>query len=1472
MIDERRDIAIVGMSAYTPAGNDIDELWEGLSRGGDFITETPPDVIEPYYFTGEPNGVDRFYCNRGGFCKAFRVDMLRYGILPIAADGADPDHLVAMAETEQALTDAGVFEKNISLDTCSIIIGKGTFSGLISLRVLELLRTSHQITAILKAALPDLTDDDLERIRIAYQKRLGRYHPDMATGTMPSLVASQVANRFDMHGAAYTLDAACASGILAIEHSIQRLRSGECDIAVAGGMHTGHSAPFWGPFDLLGALSHRGQIAPFSKDADGLLIGQGGGFLVLKTLRRALEDEDRIYALIKDTAVSSDGTGSHVLVTSVAGQLRVLKKAWERAGMDPRTIGYIEAHGTGTPAGDRVEAATLKEFFGDNTHPPALVGSIKSNIGHTMPAAGTISIIKTALALYHRQIPPTLHCEEPLAALLESRFLPPQELVDWEEDRYPLVAAVNAFGFGGVNSHAILTPYEPTAGMPAPIRPRHQPDSVLMISAPTREALVQKLQTEDFTHTGGTYRLVLFNPTNERIETAITIVEKDKPWRGRMGIWFSNAPLLANGGKIVYLCSGFGPDEWAEADSISDELELPLITELLSQEDDHERTQAMLRYYYLSWLCKEGLRKLGITPDLYAANSTGEWGAAMFAGITGGSPREVFGPLLSATIEYHPLIAVIGIDNKQAAQWCTEIPGLYLSNDNCPGEVLMSGTQDALDIMLQRLKEQHLFHTVLPYGSGMHTPLMKLPDNAHLDYLTNITIQKGEVPVWSSATLEPVPTNKKDYAELFKSQLTQPVHFRQLIEKLYDEQNARVFIQLGVGPSIKFIRETLKGREFSAIPSCVPERKGTDQLRQVLAALFVEGREIDARFLGVKSRYITEHSVTKLTRGARPIITEMPELTEIITARYGLTGPRASASNDTNSHPLLSTANANMRDAIDTQNEMIRLFEQLPKNVDENAATEKTPIIPPKRTRVKRDGTAQAFTHTHQPTDNVTATKLTPALPPNFEEIIRLTFEDHPYVADHSIIRQPRDWKHPEDLNIVIPLTMTIELLSEVALKHASGRMLIGLKNLSAYRWIEIEQPFEGTIRGAWKTPDLLELELVGYAKSEFILGDERPKPPAEYTGTLDIGEPIMKNRPVEELYDRYAFHGPYYRSNTAMLGICSRGMRSLAVRREGKGSLLDIMGQQLGLFLHLTQEKDVISFPVRIKELTFYADVFDQEGEFEHTMLITKLTENSITADMVLKREKTIWSVARGFVCQRFESNPLIWNVILKPQSTLLANKIAPGVYHFTNRNQGNMIHLLEKRYLNHVDNNALKAASTRQRREYLTSRIALKDAVRAFTRSAADDMLYPIEIFCAHDENGQPSVYGEPDAADALKNLCVSLAHKDDEAVAMVANYPIGIDVEKIEEKSQSFLEITFTKQERELLESLKQPEGITRFWVAKEACAKQAGTGLQGDPKRFEVSAIKGDMLYVGEQGVQTMTIGEEYVIGWTAKISS
>src|SRR5215217_523964 len=440
---KRTDVAIVGMSCIFPGAADVETFWKNIVNKVDATQVVPADRMDGVHFESGA-GVDRFYCNRGGFIPDFEFDPAQFGILPVAVEGTEPDHLLTLSLVHRALEDAGVFASQASLDKTGIIIGKGNYAGPCATRAIEIVRTGEQIASGLKDLMPHLADEEIEKVKKEYQLRKGRFGADTAMGLIPNLVASLVANRLNLGGVAYTLDAACASSLIAVDHAVQELDSGRCNMVIAGGVHVGQNAAFWSIFTQLGALSKRGKITPFDSGADGLLIGEGCGFVVLKRLEDAVANGDKIYAVLKGVGVSSDGSGTSVMSPSVKGQLKAIEQAWANSGMAASDIGYIEAHGTGTPLGDKTELETLLKFFGnDPALPRAGMGTVKSNIGHAMPASGIAGLIKTSLALYHGILPPTLHCDEPLGQMKETRFEAVQNASDWAASGLPRVAGVN---------------------------------------------------------------------------------------------------------------------------------------------------------------------------------------------------------------------------------------------------------------------------------------------------------------------------------------------------------------------------------------------------------------------------------------------------------------------------------------------------------------------------------------------------------------------------------------------------------------------------------------------------------------------------------------------------------------------------------------------------------------------------------------------------------------------------------------------------------------------------------------------------------------------------------------------------------------------------------------------------------------------------------------------------------------------
>ncbi len=274
------------------------------------------------------------------------------------------------------------------------------------------------------------------------------------------MAAGRIANRLDLRGTNCVVDAACASSLGALDMALLELAAGRCDLAVTGGIDTFNDIFVYMCFSKTPALSPTGEARPFDAAADGTILGEGLGMLVLKRLDDARRDGDRVYAVIRSVGTSSDGKGQAVYAPSAAGQVKALHRAYEQAGIAPRTVDLVEAHGTGTRVGDATELAALDEVYGRGAEGPwCALGSVKSQIGHTKAAAGAAGLIKAALALHHKVLPPTSKVRTPIERLAEgsSPFYLNTEARPWlPQPGHPRRAAVSAFGFGGSNFHCVL--------------------------------------------------------------------------------------------------------------------------------------------------------------------------------------------------------------------------------------------------------------------------------------------------------------------------------------------------------------------------------------------------------------------------------------------------------------------------------------------------------------------------------------------------------------------------------------------------------------------------------------------------------------------------------------------------------------------------------------------------------------------------------------------------------------------------------------------------------------------------------------------------------------------------------------------------------------------------------------------------------------------------------------------------------
>ncbi len=504
---ESRDVAIVGMAGVFPGAPNVRRYWRNIVNGVDAIDHRPAarwrGIDYQQFDEGHESRIDTI---RGGFIdEPYWFDPLRHKVMPNIARYGDADQLVLLDIVADALADANVPDGDAVREATDLIVGRGGYASSkmveLYLRVEGIERTLDFLVQRGEAITPAQREQLSGRMRHTFPP----YQADVLASSIPNFAASRAANRLDLGGAAYIVDAACASSLLAVEQAIQRLRDRRCELAVAAGCHFAQYAPFWALFERLRAMSPSGMIRPFSAEADGLLMGEGAGAVVLKRADAAARDGDRVYAIIKGAGSASDGRAADVLAPATQGQQRALRRAYDDAQIDPATLGYLEAHGTGTALGDRTELASIRAFFGDSPteYPTRAMGSVKSMIGHLMPAAGIAGLIRAALALSNKILPPSLHCERPRGDLAGAPFYVNTTARPWINDprNPPRRAGVNAFGFGGINAHVVLEevpePVESRTSvlMPRPVRPMvDRPSELLPFAADTRAQLVAQVR------------------------------------------------------------------------------------------------------------------------------------------------------------------------------------------------------------------------------------------------------------------------------------------------------------------------------------------------------------------------------------------------------------------------------------------------------------------------------------------------------------------------------------------------------------------------------------------------------------------------------------------------------------------------------------------------------------------------------------------------------------------------------------------------------------------------------------------------------------------------------------------------------------------------------------------------------------------------------------------------------------------
>ncbi|MDF5706843.1 MAG: beta-ketoacyl synthase N-terminal-like domain-containing protein [Nostoc sp. S4] len=462
---QHNPIAIVGMASLLPQARNLREYWQNIVNKIDCITDVPAThwSVEDYYDPNPRTPEDKTYCKRGGFIPEVDFNPMEFGIPPSILEVTDVSQLLSLVVAKEAMEDAGYGEqREFNREMVGVILGVAMA------KQLGMPLSARLEYPIWEKALKSsgLSDEDTQKIVEKIKSAYVKWDENAFPGMLANVVAGRIANRLNFGGMNCVVDAACASSFGALKMAISELVEYRSDMMLTGGVDTDNTIMAYISFSKTPAVSPSEKVKPFDAQSDGMMLGEGICMIVLKRLEDAERDNDKIYAVIKGIGTSSDGRYKSIYAPRKEGQVKALERAYEDAGFSPATVGLMEAHGTGTMAGDPTEFGSLQDFFAehDSKKQHIALGSVKSQIGHTKAAAGAASLIKTALALHHKVLPPTINITQPNPKLniKNSAFYLNTETRPWirAEGEAPRRAGVSSFGFGGTNYHVVLEEHQ----------------------------------------------------------------------------------------------------------------------------------------------------------------------------------------------------------------------------------------------------------------------------------------------------------------------------------------------------------------------------------------------------------------------------------------------------------------------------------------------------------------------------------------------------------------------------------------------------------------------------------------------------------------------------------------------------------------------------------------------------------------------------------------------------------------------------------------------------------------------------------------------------------------------------------------------------------------------------------------------------------------------------------------------------
>jgi len=889
------DVAIVGMSAILPGAGDVRTFWENTLRKHDAITEIPADRWDwRLYYDADPKAADKIVSKWGGFVPDVPFDPLTYGMPPASLPSIEPVQLLLLEATRAAIDDAGYADRPFARERTAVVLGMGGGAAQLAMGY-----AFRAYLPMLDAVTPGGGRDAIE----ACQGLLPEWTEDSFPGFLLNVAAGRVANRFDLGGANYTVDAACGSSLAAATLAVRELESGSADVVILGGADTVQNPFTYLAFSKTQAFSPRGRCRPFDASADGIVISEGVAVLVLKRLADAERDGDRVYAVIKGVGASSDGRARGLTAPNPEGQVRALERAYAKAGVDPATVGYVEAHGTGTAVGDVVEVNAIAGVYRASGAAPGstAIGSVKSMIGHTKCAAGLAGLINASLALHHGVIPPTIGVEaiNPRADLADGPFRVSTEAHPWLEagPGHPRRAAVSAFGFGGTNFHAVLEAHDR-----GPSPARDWPSELFAWRAGDRDRLLADIDSLVDALDGGARpplrdlaaAVNAANPPADRPVPTLAIVAgsladlRDKLRAARVaivggtprvddprGVFFAESPAF-HGRPVAFLFPGQGSQSpgmladltmaFAEVREGFEATDAALVRlgkppvgprvypHPAPDAAGRDRDRAALRATEVAQpalaAASSGLIRLlaalGIGPDVVAGHSFGELVAlhaagSIPAGALAGLAHDRGRSMLGALGDDPGGMAAIAAGPDAVARLIAGLEGVVAVNENGPAQTVVAGPRAGVARAVELAKEAGFNAVVLPVAGAFHTPRVAAASPALARAALGAISGPPDRPVYSNLDARPHPADPSAIAARVGDHAASPVRFAAMVGAMHAD-GARVFVEVGPGSVLTpLVGSILGDRPHLAVSCDSPARPGISTFLLALGRLVAAG-------------------------------------------------------------------------------------------------------------------------------------------------------------------------------------------------------------------------------------------------------------------------------------------------------------------------------------------------------------------------------------------------------------------------------------------------------------------------------------------------------------------------------------------------------------------------------------------------------------------------------------------------------